>query len=244
MLRKCPAPRLLLSIALLISSMLISSSSSQHNASRRLSAPKPRLSGPGEDYENIYDETPTTELVSKPTNSQHPSCEYDHCKDHQESCQKLTLALSCSCPGISGPFELPDPPSLQGLFFDSKGTVIVRWCAPSSTVTHYLVGVKGQNEKRKAKVDRRMMELGNLDSGTEVCVEAVNKMGSSAQRIESCIQFESRTSETKLIIKLVLIGAAVLFVVGILVMALLIWCCRRHRQSPTQTANTGTNVVP
>ncbi|KAK3508859.1 hypothetical protein QTP70_010515 [Hemibagrus guttatus] len=242
MLRKRPVPPVLLSIALLISSILISSSSSLRNASRRLGSPNPRLSGPGEDYDILYDETTTTEPARKPTDSQHPPCEYDHCKDQQESCQKLRLALSCSCPGISGPFELPDPPSLQSLL-ESKGKVIVWWCAPSSTVTHYLIVVKGQDEVREAKVDRRIMELENLDPGTEVCVEAVNKVGSSAQRRESCIRFEPSTSEIKLTIKLVLIGVAVVLVVGILVMALLIWWCRRHRKSPTQTANPGTDVV-
>ncbi|KAK2816605.1 hypothetical protein Q7C36_022876 [Tachysurus vachellii] len=240
MLRNRPAPSLL-SIALLISSVLSLSSSSSspliRNSTRRLGAPNPRFNNPDEDYDNIYDETFITESPRKPTDSKHPPCNYDFCKDRQETCQKLFLALSCSCPGISGPFQPPDPPFLQSLYVESKGEVVVRWCAPSSTVTHYLVQVEGQDEVRSTNVDRRMMELGNLAPGSEVCVKAVNKAGVSTQGRDSCTRFEPTTSEMKLTIKLVLIGAAVVMVIVILVVALMLWRCRRHRKTSTQTAN-------
>ncbi|XP_027015346.2 leucine-rich repeat neuronal protein 4 isoform X2 [Tachysurus fulvidraco] len=238
MLRSRPAPSLL-SIALLISSVLQSSSSSSsliRNSTRRLGAPDPRFNDPDEDYDNIYDETVITKSPRKTTDSQHPPCNYDLCKDQQETCQNLSFALSCSCPGISGPFQPPDPPVLQSLSLDSKGKVVVRWCAPSSTVTHYLVQVDGQ-VVHSANVNRRMIELGNLAPGTEVCVKAVNKVGVSTKGTDSCTNFDPNTSETRLIIKLVLIGAAVMLVIVILVVALMLWRCRRHRKTSTRTAN-------
>ncbi|MCJ8748843.1 hypothetical protein PDJAM_G00169470, partial [Pangasius djambal] len=58
MLRKCPAPPLLLSITLLISSMLASSSSSPpHNATHQPGVPNPRFFSPGEDYSDYNEET-------------------------------------------------------------------------------------------------------------------------------------------------------------------------------------------
>lgn len=239
MLRKHPAPPLLLSIVLLISSMSASSSSQQRNATR------PGVRSPSsfdtEDYDVIYEDSTVSTHI--PPGSPPPLCQYDLCKDQQESCQKLALTLSCSCPGISGPLDPPDPPSLQSLSLENKGTVVVvRWCAPSSTVTHYLVQVDGQDEAREASANRRMMELGDIAPGTEVCVEAVNKAGVSARGSHSCTRFDPNISETRLAIKLVLIGAAVVLAVGI-VLALVLWWCRRHRKAVTRTANRGTDVV-
>ncbi|KAB5522696.1 hypothetical protein PHYPO_G00162450 [Pangasianodon hypophthalmus] len=240
MLRKHPAPPLLLSITLLISSILASSSSSPpHNATHHPGVPNPHFFSPGEDY-NDYNEELTTETTHKTMGSPPPPCEYDSCKDQQESCQKLALTLSCSCPGISGPFELPDTPTLWRLSLEPSGMVVVRWCAPSSTVTHYLVQVEGQDEARDARENRRMMELGDIAPGTEVCVEAVNKAGVSTRTSSSCARFES--SETTFTVKLVLVGAAVVLVV-VIVSALLLWWCRRHRKTPTRTANRGTDMV-
>lgn len=236
MSRKRPAPPLLLSIALLISSMLASSSSIPHNAT----TPRPRSFNRGGDYDDYEDET--TGTTRKTAGTPPPFCQYDLCKDQQEPCQKLALTLSCSCPGISGPSEPPDPPTLRSLSLESRGTVVVRWCAPPSTVTHYLVWVGGQDEGHKVNGNRRMMELGDVASGTEVCVEAANKAGVSSRESHSCTRFDPSDSETRLAVKLLLIGAAVVVVVGV-ALALLLWWCRRHRKTPTRTANAGTDVV-
>lgn len=120
--------------------------------------------------------------------------------------------------------------------------MVVRWCAPPSTVTHYLVWVRGQDEAREARENRRMMELGDIAPGTQVCVEAVNKVGVSAQESHSCVLFDPSTSEKRLAVRLLLIGVP-LVVVVVIALALLLWWCRRHRKSPRQTANRGTDVM-
>ncbi|TSP36063.1 LRRN4 C-terminal-like protein [Bagarius yarrelli] len=234
----------LLSIALLISYMPALSVALARSATRPPNAPDPQFFNQAEYYDNIYDDTFTNKPTNKPAGSPSPLCDYDICKDQQESCQKLALALSCSCPGISSPFQLPDPPSLQSLSLESKKAgVVVRWCAPPSTVTHYLVMVEGQDMVLQASEDRRMMELGDLAPGTEVCIEAVNKVGVSTLGKDSCARFEPNSSELKLAVKLALIGTAVVLVVIILVGALLLWCCRRHRKTQTRTVNSGHDVV-
>lgn len=241
MSRKRPAPPLLLSVALLITSTF-ASSPSPRSATRRPGVPNPRLYGPGEDYDNSEEDSFSTEVTHNPAGSVPPFCQYDPCRDQQEPCWKLALTQVCSCIGTSGPFDLPDPPSLHSLSLESRGTVVVRWCAPSSTVTHYLVHVEGQDEAHEATENRRMMELGDIAPGTEVCVEAVNKAGVSTRNRESCARFDPSSSETRLAVKLVLIGAAVVLVIAI-VLALLVWWCRRHRKPPTRTTNQGTAVV-
>lgn len=171
-----------------------------------------------------------------------PFCQYDFCKDEQESCQKLALTHFCSCPGISGPFDPPDPPMLRSLSLESKGRLVVRWCAPPSVVTRYLVRVGGQDEVLEAKENRRMMELGDIAAGTEVCVQAANMVGVSARESRSCVLFDPSSSETRLAMKLALIGAAVVVAV-VIALVLLLWWCMRHRKTPARTANRGTDVV-
>lgn len=242
MLRKRHDAPLLLSLALLISSTLASSSSTSswpQNATRRPGRLIPRLSNRGEDYNNEYDDI--TETTHKPAGTPAPFCQYDLCKDQQESCQKLALRLSCSCPGISGPAEPPEPPTSWSLSLESRGMVVVRWCAPSSTVTHYLVRVGDKGEASEAGENRRMMELGDIAPGTEVCVEAVNRAGVSNRESFSCARFDPSSSETALAVRLVLIGVAVVVVV-VLTSALLLWWCKRHQNTPTRTANSGTDM--
>ncbi|KAM9441172.1 LRRN4 C-terminal-like protein [Clarias gariepinus] len=243
MLGKHAVPKLLLSITLLISSMLMpssSSSSTTHNASSRPGVLNPHLNGHNENYDDNSEETDGT--TTSPDVSPPQFCEYDACKDQQEPCQKLRLTLFCSCPGISGPFDPPDPPSLSSLSIEMGGTVVVRWCAPSSTITHYLIRVEGQDGAHEVAENRRMMELGNIAPGTEVCVEAVNKAGVSPRQHHSCSRFEPRSSEERLTVKLVLIGAAVVVVLAI-ALALVLWWCMRRRKTPARTANRGTDMV-
>lgn len=235
--RRYDAP-LLLSIALLIST-LASSSSSPHNATRRPGTLIPRLSDHAEDYDNVDDDI--TETTRRPARTAGPFCQYDLCKDQQESCQKLALRLSCSCPGISGPTEPPEPPTFLTLSLENKGVVVVQWCAPPSTVTHYIVRVGDEGEASEVGENRRMMELGDVAPGTEVCVEAVNRAGVSNRANHSCTRFEPSDSETELAVRLVLIGVVV--VVVVLVLALLLWWCRRRQNTPTRTANSGADMV-
>lgn len=120
--------------------------------------------------------------------------------------------------------------------------MVVRWCEPPSTVTQYRVYVEGEDEVREARENRRMMELGDLAPGTKVCVEAVNNVGVSTQDRKSCARFEPSSSETRLAVKLVLIGAAVVLVI-VIVLSLLVWWCKRRQKTPTRTANEGTAGV-
>lgn len=243
MLKKHSVPSLLLSIAFLLSFVSAWSLSVLHNATHPPVAPHVRLSNHGEDYDNYYDETFSTESTPKPMGSSDPHCDYDLCKDQQESCWQLALTRSCSCPGTSNHFIRPDPPSLQTLSVEDKGAVVVvRWCAPPSVVTHYIIQVEGHDAVRSVGENRRMVELGDLPPGTEVCIEAVNNAGTSTRVKDSCARYEPNSSESRLAVKLVLIGLAVLLVLVILVVSLVLWWCRRHRKNPTGTGS-GSEVM-
>ncbi|KAI5089545.1 leucine-rich repeat neuronal protein 4-like [Silurus meridionalis] len=238
MLRKCSTPPLVLSVTLLFS--FVSASSSVRNTTQRTGSPKPRLVGQGDDYNNFYDDPFTTKKPQKSAGSPPPLC--DICKEQPESCQKLAQTLFCSCPGISGPFQRPDPPTVHSLSVESNGVVVFRWCAPASTVLYYQVYVGGKKTGHELAENRRIMKLGDVAPGTEVCVEAVNKVGSSVPGKHSCTVFEPSNSETRLITKLALIGAAVVLVL-VIALVLLLWWCKRHRNARAQTANRGTAMV-
>ncbi|XP_062845083.1 LRRN4 C-terminal-like protein [Trichomycterus rosablanca] len=221
---------------LIITSDLVSPT--RRNATRRPGAPHPRFSNTNEDYNDYYGEdllSPATTL--KPAGTPKP-CHFDLCQDQQVSCHELAKATGCSCPGISGHFQPPDPPHLRILSSEAPGTVVVHWCAPASAVTHYVVLVGGQDEGRQAGERTRLMDLGDIAPGTEVCVQAVNRAGISARGSLSCARFEPRGPESGLALKLGLIGGAVVLAV-VLVLALLTWRCRRRQKAPTRTGNRG-----
>lgn len=206
------------------------------NATRRPNVPHPRFSNPDEDYSDYYSDDLTT--IHGPAGTPKP-CRYDLCQDQQVSCFELAQTTGCSCPGISSHFQPPEPPHLRILSSEGPGKVVVHWCAPASVVTHYVVLVEGRDERREAAETRRLMDVGDLTPGTEVCVQAVNRAGASARETRSCARFQPRGSESGLTLKLGLIGGAGVLAVA-LVLALLWWRCRGRRKASVRTGNRGT----
>ncbi|XP_066517361.1 LRRN4 C-terminal-like protein [Hoplias malabaricus] len=184
-----------------------------------------------EDYDSDYDITSSPE--TKPEDPMVKRCDYDLCQDQQPSCQQLAAAQGCSCPGTSGPDELPESPRLRRLVSEGSGKVKVHWCAPVSTVTHYLVQVMGQKQL-KAEESRRQMEISGVADGAEVCVRAVNGAGISTKAKHSCTRFQSQTSESVLAMRLGIIGGVVVLIM-VIALALLVWRLRTRRKSMTRT---------
>lgn len=214
-------------ISLILPPLVAPSTSSPWNHSRPSN---------GDDYNDDYDsETPPT---AKPVDPVAKRCEYNLCQDQLPTCQEIAASLGCSCPGMSGPSDLPDPPTLRKLSQEGSRGVVVYWCAPASTVTHYVVRVKEREVELNADKRRRQMELGEIAAGTEVCVQAVNRAGVSDRAKHSCTRFEPQSSESVLALKLGIIGGVVTLIV-LLVLALLLWRLRIRRKTLTRTENGG-----
>ncbi|XP_017538646.1 leucine-rich repeat neuronal protein 4 isoform X1 [Pygocentrus nattereri] len=193
-----------------------------------------------DDYDEDYDTSPSP--TTKPVPPVAKRCDYDLCKDQQPSCQQIAAATGCSCPGMSGPHEVPEPPHLRRLSLEGSDRVVVHWCAPASTVTHYLVQVEGQKEGLKAGERSRQIDLGKVASGTEVCVWAVNKAGVSTREKHSCTRFQPESSESGLALRLGIIGGVVALLV-VLALALLLWRFRRRRKTLAPTETGGAEMV-
>uniref|UniRef100_A0A673N019 Uncharacterized protein n=1 Tax=Sinocyclocheilus rhinocerous TaxID=307959 RepID=A0A673N019_9TELE len=214
---------LLLLIKFLDLSFVSSASSSSQNATRTHLYP-PRESDYYEDY--------TTESPgSSTTNSEGPDtkCNYDLCVEQLQTCQELAKVTGCRCPGLSDSFTPPSPPRLLYPFQQDGKGVVVHWCAPTSTVTHYIVWVRGNGKvmDRKIQVEesKRTAALEDVEAGAHVCVEAVNKAGVSAEDDQSCATFEPQNSDSGLALKLGIIGGVVGLIL-LLILALLLW---RHK---------------
>ncbi|XP_035383220.1 leucine-rich repeat neuronal protein 4 [Electrophorus electricus] len=180
------------------------------------------------DYENLSEEP--VSLPAPTPNPSAPHCDYNSCRDQQEPCLLMAATQGCVCPGSTGPLERPEPPHLFRLWREGPGSVLVHWCAPASNVTSYHVRVEGQEGQREVGVMSRVMDLGEVQEGAEVCVQAVNFAGVSEPTSYSCTRYEPHSSESTLALKLgVICGVAVLVVV--LALALVLWRLRTHRNS-------------
>ncbi|XP_072550196.1 leucine-rich repeat neuronal protein 4 [Salminus brasiliensis] len=225
-------PLLLTVISLTLPPLVAPSTSSPWNHSR------PSNGIDLDDYSEDYD----TAQTAKPLNPVAERCKYDLCQEQQPSCQQLSASTGCSCPGMSGPNELPDPPQLRKLSYEGSRGVVVYWCAPPSTVTHYIVQVEGQKGEIEAGDRKRQMELGEIAAGTEVCVQAVNRAGVSDRAKHSCTRFQPQSSESVLALKLGIIGGVVTLIL-VLVLALLLWRFRTQRKTLTRTEAGGADRV-
>ncbi|XP_036420635.1 leucine-rich repeat neuronal protein 4 [Colossoma macropomum] len=234
--QKTLRPPLLLSIVLLILPFFVTLSTSSPFNDTGLFHDNMGDYDDGDDYDISL--SPAT----KPVPPAAKRCDYDLCKDQQPSCQKLAATTGCSCPGMSGPHEVPDPPHLRWLSQEGSNRVVVHWCAPASTVTHYLVQVEGKKEGLEAGERSRQMDLGKVASGAEVCVLAVNKAGVSTREKHSCTRFQSEISESGLALRLGILGGVVALLV-VLALALLLWRFRARRKTLARTETGGAEGV-
>lgn len=176
---------------------------------------------PDEDYSNYKDPTllptnpPLSTKVGKPEH-----CDYDHCRDQQRPCVELSAASGCQCPGLSGPQEVPEAPYLKQVV-QQGSEVVVKWCAPASTVSHYQIVVKGREPSVFTGLSRKGV-LKGLEAGAEVCVEAVNAAGVSSPVRHSCVTYQPE-KDGSLALKAGLIGGALGLLLLIALLIFLLW---------------------
>nr|XP_020501868.1 leucine-rich repeat neuronal protein 4-like [Labrus bergylta] len=153
-------------------------------------------------------------------------CDYDPCLESQIPCANLSITTGCLCRGVTLHNVAPEAPDLKSVSWEGS-EVVVRWCAPYSYVTAYIVTVGGEQSKKFGKGERSS-GLGDVENVAEVCVSAVNDAGSSE---ESCTMYQPRDSSLPL--KAGLIGGALGFLL-LLLLAVLLW---RHRRQRNQEAS-------
>ncbi|XP_048853735.1 LOW QUALITY PROTEIN: leucine-rich repeat neuronal protein 4-like [Brienomyrus brachyistius] len=137
----------------------------------------------------------------------------------------------CLCPGESGPNETPDAPVL--LEVTKEGSqVVVHWCSPPSAVTHYQI-LEGQRHLLTASMRARKALLPKLDPGTMVCVEAVNRAGSSSPTKTSCKRYELANNSQH---DRWVIGGVLAFVL-LLLLALVVFLLRRNKAGSRSRAS-------
>ncbi|XP_044079389.1 leucine-rich repeat neuronal protein 4 [Siniperca chuatsi] len=152
-------------------------------------------------------------------------CDYKPCLENQIPCADLAASTGCSCPGITLHNVAPEAPNLKSVSWNGS-EVVIRWCAPNSYVTGYIVTVGGQ-ERQKFEKDKRSGGVGNIDHISEVCVVAVNDAGDNG----SCMMYQPR--DNSLPLKAGLIGGALGFLL-LLLLAVLLW---RHKRQRKQEAS-------
>lgn len=162
-------------------------------------------------------------------------CAYDPCLEGQTSCFELAASTHCLCRGYSLNNEAPEAPSLSSVSWNGS-EVVVKWCAPYSYVTAYVVTVGGQ-KRTMFEEGRRSGAVGDIDNIAEVCVRAVNDAGDSKG---SCMMYHPR--DNSLALTAGLIGGALGFLL-LLMLVILLWRHRRQRKreatiSMSRTAET------
>lgn len=183
---------------------------------------------PDDYYEDLYGTATTSQPSVVPHASEEPQpCDYNVCLEQQPPCDQLAASSGCLCPGVSLNREAPEAPTLDGV--SKEGTeVVARWCAPYSDVNYYMVTVGGQ-ERLEVAQDRRSVVVGQIESGVEVCVVAVNDAGGSTPGEGSCLIYED-SGDSSLALKAGLISGALGFLL-LLALALLIWRHRAERKA-------------
>lgn len=182
-----------------------------------------------EESDDDYDPDATSMVPSVtllPSNGKSKRCDYDPCLESQISCFDLAASTGCLCKGFPLHNVAPEAPELKSVSWNGS-EVVIRWCAPSSFVTQYVVTVGGKERQRFEK-HQRSSGLGVVENVAQVCVVAVNDEGSSE---ESCTMYQPRDSSLPL--KAGLIGGALGFLL-LLLLAVLLW---RHRRQRKQEAS-------
>ncbi|XP_022618348.1 LRRN4 C-terminal-like protein [Seriola dumerili] len=195
-------------------------------------SPLPTTSGvtgtisPREDYDQLEDPTPISPIKGSPSERISQRCKYDPCLEGHVSCAVLAVSTRCLCPGSTLHDVTPEAPSLRSVSWNGS-QVVIKWCAPYSYVTGYVVTVKGQEWQKFGKA-QRSGTLGDIEHIAKVCVVAVNDIGPSNG---SCMMYHPR--DTSLPLKAGLIGGALGFLL-LLLLAVLLW---RHQRQRKQEAS-------
>lgn len=185
---------------------------------------------PDYDYKEDDEEAKPTEKNQPQDSTQKsipPACDYDPCQDQQVPCAQLAILSGCLCPGVTGPKDRPQAPSLEKIVLEGSETVVT-WCAPPSSVSSYRVVVDdGEALVFGDRVRRAVVE--NLEPGMKVCVEAVNDAGTSSPLPSSCKEYEPQ-GDGNLTLRAGVIGGCLTFLLVLSLAALLLWkfnTCRK-----------------
>lgn len=185
------------------------------------------LDDPDDPDDEDVDDPPIVKATARTTFQQKPQfCPYNPCSEDQESCPKLAAETGCLCPGISGADVAPNAPRVDALVpvseGEHRGKVQIKWCAPSSVVTGYRVVIEGrEREAQEFVASSRKGYVGSLEAGTKVCVEALNKAGSSSPSKFSCQRYSPEKSDHTLLAGI--IGGGVALLIIVIIGAVILW---------------------
>ncbi|XP_041653770.1 LRRN4 C-terminal-like protein [Cheilinus undulatus] len=184
-----------------------------------------------EDEEDIQIAKKTTPVQQGPLQP----CKYDSCSENQEPCASLLEKYGCLCPGVSREDRPPQPPRIMALNPIStgadRGKIEVKWCAPSSVVSEYKVVIEGsEGEPEKFKDISRRGVISSVEVGTRVCVQAVNKAGSSGESEFSCMRFNHHESSDQKLFAGVIVGGVALLLI-LIIAAVIIWKYKMHKKA-------------
>ncbi|XP_064182135.1 LRRN4 C-terminal-like protein [Anguilla rostrata] len=191
------------------------------------------------DYKDEEEENQPTHYrqPQDPTQNSVPQpCDYDPCQDQQVPCAQLSALTRCLCPGVTGPQDRPEAPSLQKMVREGSETVVT-WCAPPSTVSSYRVVVNGGEPLVFGEQLRRAV-LGELEAGARVCVEAVNDAGTSTPLPESCKEYEPQ-GDDGMSLRAGVIGGGLGFLLVLSLAALLLWKFNTCKKSGSDREGLG-----
>ncbi|RXN03331.1 LRRN4 C-terminal [Labeo rohita] len=189
----------------------------------------------GDDYDEETSKTTATPQSPGVTTSRvvRRPCYYDPCAVQTIPCEKISAQTGCLCPGLTGPEERPEPPELREVKLDGSGKVLVHWCAPRSTVTHYEVTLSGENKPLVFKENLRKGAIPELKVGETVCVAARNQVGISEK---SCKRYEP-PQPNPVALSAGIIAGSVGFLLLLLVLAIVLWkrrTCRKGRMGDAE----------
>lgn len=181
-----------------------------------------------EDYDDVSSKTTITPQLSGVTTSRVISrpCDYDPCVVQTTPCDKISAQTGCLCPGLTGPEERPGAPELREVKLGGSGEVLVHWCAPRSTVTHYEVTLNGRKERLSFGENLRNGAIPGLKIGETVCVAARNQAGLSEK---SCARYDPPTPD-QAALSAGIIAGSVGFLLLFLVLAVVLWKRRTCRK--------------
>ncbi|XP_053735484.1 leucine-rich repeat neuronal protein 4 [Synchiropus splendidus] len=184
------------------------------------------------DYDKFDEEVKAVTVRTTKSRMETRLCPYDPCSEDQQPCHILAQQTKCLCPGMSGPNERPHSARLHSFQQVSSGSrnVEVHWCAPSSVVTEYLVVIEGIRENLKFPATSRKGVVGTLESGTKVCVVAVNSAGQSGASEFSCMRYDTPSSLDYNVMAGV-IGGGIVLLLLLVIASVVIWKLRMNKKA-------------
>lgn len=201
-------------------------------------------SGSDDDYDENPSSPPPEQMSPDKTvflQREQQLCQYNPCMENQEPCTQIAEKTGCLCPGISRGDMPPHPPRISVLQpvseGDDRGKVEVQWCAPSSVVSKYRVVVqRSDRDPLEFQEFSRKGLVGYLEAGDKVCVEAVNKAGSSIASDFSCKRYDPPGSSDQNLLAGV-IGGGVALLLLLIVTAVIFKKCQMCQKAKRDSAD-------